>query len=80
MDNPGDLHSKEPTGEMPLILLLYREGNTLFQQANKQNEEIFQNNQAFSLGKQPLQAPLWWLCRRNVWCQSVDSHLFWRLV
>ena len=29
-DNPGDLHSKEPTCEMPLILLLYRKGNNNF--------------------------------------------------
>lgn len=34
MDNPGDLRSKEPTCEMPLILLLYRKGNTFFQQTN----------------------------------------------
>lgn len=31
MDNPGDLHSKEPTCEMPLILLLCCKDNNNFQ-------------------------------------------------
>lgn len=38
MDNPGDLHSKEPTCEMPLILLLCCKDSNIFRN-NKQIQE-----------------------------------------